>query len=132
MDTSIAATDYNVFQYMVSHGSSWISKESIMAYSKLLVSSYLTLQENVREVIKIEEKSPISNDDPPFSGATEDTKDVCTFDGEESIAYKSEICSKTRPMLHERLHKTEKSYKCKKCHQQFKMKKYLKQHQTIH
>ena len=78
MDTSIAGTDEDVYQYMVSHGSSWISEENIMTCRKLLVSSYLTSQENIREVIKIEVVSPISGDNPCFSGATEDTKDVHT------------------------------------------------------
>ena len=77
MDTSVGSTDHNVFQYMISHGSLWISEESIMTSNNiLLLSSYLTSQENVREVIKIEEMSPISGDNPCFSGATEDTKDV--------------------------------------------------------
>ena len=85
MDISIAGTDHDVFRYMVDHGNSWISEESIMASSNVLVSSYLVSQENIREVIKIEEMLPISGDGQCFSGATEDSKDVYTFYGEEYI-----------------------------------------------
>ena len=61
MDISIDGTDCNVFQYIVNHGNSWISEEIILTSSYLLVSSYLTSQENVREVIKIEDTG---NGDP--------------------------------------------------------------------
>ena len=137
MDTSIAGTDEDVYQYMVSHGISWISEESIMTCCKLLVSSYLTSQENIREVIKIEEVSPISDHDPCFSGATEDTKDVYTSFGEEYMTdepniYNTQFPSNTHPMLHEKLQKTEKPYKCDQCDKQFTTKTYLKQHQFIH
>ena len=74
MDISIAGNDHDLFQYMVNHGNSWIAEENIMASSNLLVSSYLTSQENIREVIKIEDMFPISGDDPSFSGAMEDAK----------------------------------------------------------
>ena len=110
----IAGTDYNVFQYMFNHENSWIPEESIMASSSLLLSAYLTSQENVVEVIKIEEMSPISSNDPCVSGATEDVKYVHTSCREGYIHCESEICStqfpsETHPMLLERLHKTEKA-----------------------
>ena len=63
MDISIAGTEHNVFQYILNHGNSWVSQESIMAYRKHLVSSYLVSQQNVREIIKIEEMDHISDDD---------------------------------------------------------------------
>ena len=53
-----------------------------MVSSNLLVSSYLISQEYGKEVIKIEEVSPISDDDPCFSGTTEDKKGVYTSCGE--------------------------------------------------
>ena len=93
MDISVAGTDYDVFQYLVSHGISWISEETIMASNNLLVSSYLTSQEYGREVIKIEEMSPIRDDDPCFSGSTGDTKDIHMSSREEYIPCESEIYS---------------------------------------
>ena len=138
MDISICGTtDDNVFQYMVSHGNSWILHESIIVSNNFQVTSYLASQENVREIIKIEEMLPTSDNDQSFYGDTEDSKDVYTSCGEDYITYESEICStqfpsKTHPMLHERLQKTEKPYKCDQCDKQFAMKAILKQHQVIH
>ena len=130
MDISTCSTDDDVFEYMVNHGNSWILHESIM------VSSYSSSQENIREIIKIEEMLPISDNDQSSIGNTEDSKDVYTLYGEECTTYVSEgstkFPSKTHPMLHEKLHKTEKQYECDKCGKQFTTKSYLKQHQFIH
>ena len=62
MDMFITGTENDVFQYMVNHGDSWISQESIMESNSILLSSYLLSQENVRELIKIEEMDSISDD----------------------------------------------------------------------
>ena len=52
-------TEHDVCRYMINHGNSWISQESMMTSNMFLVSTYLVSQENVREVIKIEEMDPI-------------------------------------------------------------------------
>ena len=119
MDTSKAG-DNNVCRFMVTHGNSWIEEENIMTSNNLLLSSYLTSQENIREVIKVEEMSPTTGDDSCFSGATEDTKDVYTSGGEEYSTYQSDIHnthfpSKTHSMVHERLQQTGKPYKRQQC-----------------
>ena len=51
MDTCITGADCNVFRYMINHRNSWISHESIMASSSVLV---------------IEEIDPIGGDDSNF------------------------------------------------------------------
>ena len=135
MDISIDGTVCDKFQYMINHSNSLVSQESIMASSSLLPSSYLTLQENVREIIKIEDMVPISSNDSHFlSNTTEDSKDVYPFDGGDYMSDEPEICStlfslKTHPILHQR---SEKPYQCDKCDKRFTMKRYLKQHQTTH
>ena len=80
---SIAGTDDDLFQYMLTRGNSWITQESIMTSDNFLLSSYLATQKHVREIIKIEEVVSMSNDDLYLSGAAEDVKDVYTFHGEE-------------------------------------------------
>ena len=130
----ITGTEHNIFLYMVSHRDSWISQESILESNSILLSSYLFSQENVRELIKIEEMDPTNGDGGCCSSdATEDSKDVYNFCGEEYLAHESEISSaqltsKTELMFHKRPHQTEKPYKCNKCDRQFTMKKYLRQH----
>ena len=133
---SITGTDHNVFQYMVNHGMSWISEESIMASSNHLESSYLVSYKNVREIIKIEEMFPITCDEQ-CSGTADDSNYDCNTYGREYRTYPAEICnmrfpSKTQTMLHEILDETEKPYKCNTCDEKFAMKRYLKEHQTLY
>ena len=87
----ITGTEHNVFQYMVNHGNSWISQESIMESNSFLLSSYLLSQENVRELIKIEEMDSISDDGGCRSIFTEDSKNVYNFCEEEYTSCESEI-----------------------------------------
>ena len=120
MDAFITSNGCDVFEYVINHGNSWISHESIMASNNNMVSSYLFSQENFREIIKIEEMDAISGADVQCSStATEDSKDVYTFNSEECMSYKSEICNKSIPsktlfIPHERPHQTEKPYQCDK------------------
>ena len=103
-----------------------------------MFSSYLLSQENDRELIKIEEMDPTSVDVGCCSSdSTEDSKDVYTFCREEYMGDESEISStqfpsETQLMFYERPHHTEKPCKCNNCDRQFTMKKYLRQHQTMH
>ena len=92
-------SDCEVFQYMIKHGNSWIL-ESEMEYSSLLVSSYLTSQENLREVIKIEDEEmvPISGYSHNLFGDNKDLKDVLAFVREECMACESEIRSTQFPL----------------------------------
>ena len=138
MDIRIAGTEHDVYQYMVNHGHSWISQESMMTSNRFLLSSYLVSQENVREVIKIEEMDPIDGDDGCCSsGPTEDLTNVYTFNRKEYMDYESKTCclqvpSNTHLWPHGRSHQTEKPYRCGKCDKCFTMKKYLNKHQVIH
>ena len=129
---SVTSTSHDVCQYMLHHGNSWLLQETIMTSSRQLVSSYLTSQENIREVIKIEESDLICSD-----GVTEDSKVVYTFHREEYMTYGSDMSniqfpSKPHPLLHERHPKTEEPCKCDKCGETFTMKRYRKEHQIIH
>ena len=130
MDKCMAGTDCNVFQYMVNHGNSWVSQESIMASNSLLLSSHLASQQTVREIIKIEieEMDPTSDDDDGhyFSASTEDSKDGHTFDEEEYMACKSEIYNTQIPTT------TLVENPCKRDKYDKSMKKYTKQHPTAH
>ena len=127
-------TEHKVFQYMVNHGDSWISGESILESNSTMLSSYLFSQENVREVIKIEEMDSTSGDGGCCSSSVaDDSKEIYNFYGKEYKARNSEISSTLCPSkTHERPHETEKPYKCDTCGQQFTLKIYLKQHQTVH
>ena len=139
MDMCITGVEHDVFQYMLNQGNSWISEESIMESNSILLSSYLLSQENVRELIKIEEMDPTNaHGGCCSSDATEDSKDVYNFCGEEYLAHESEISSvqfpsKTELMFYKRPHQSEKPYKCNKsCDSQFAIKKNLRQNQITH
>ena len=125
----ITGTEHNVFQYMITHGNSWISQESIMESNSFPLSSYLLSQENVRELIKIEEIDSTSGDSSCCSsGATEDSKDFYNFCGEGYMLCEPEISSaqfpsKTQLMFDKRPHQTEKPYKSDKSDGQFTKKK---------
>ena len=137
MDMCVTGTEYDVFQYKVNHRNSWISEDSIAELNSIPFSSYLLSQENVRELIKIEEMDPTSDDGGCCSsGANQDSKDVYTFCKEEYMGDESEISSTQFPseiqlMFYVIPHQTEKPCKCNKCESQFTMKKYSRQHQII-
>ena len=72
--------------YMLNHKNSWISQESITTSNSFLLSSYLLSQDNIRLLIKIEEVDLINGNISCCSnGATEDSKDVYNFYGEQYI-----------------------------------------------
>ena len=114
MDMHNAGTKHNIFQYLINHGNSWISQESIMASNNLLLTPYLLSQENIREVIKIEEMVSTSSDDGHCLGSnTLDSKDFYTFCRDEYKTYPSEVCSTQIPstthlMVHKHLHTTDR------------------------
>ena len=134
----ITGTEHKVFQYMVNHGNSWISQESIMESNSILLSSYMLSQENVRELIKIEEMDSISDGGGCCSSVVaEDLKHVYNLCEEEYMSCESEISNKhfppkTQLMAHTRLHQIEKSYTCDKFDGQFTTKTDIGQHQTMH
>ena len=76
---SIAGTDDDLFEYMITHGNSWIAEESMMASNSFLLSSYLVTQKNVQEIIKIEEVS-ISGEGLYMSGAAEEVVSMSNDD----------------------------------------------------
>ena len=55
MNISIYCYDPEVLEYMVSHGNTWLSHENLAASNPIILSSYLVMEGNVREVVKIEE-----------------------------------------------------------------------------
>ena len=144
MDICITGAEYNVFEYMVNHRNSWISEESIMESNSIpncpILSSYLSSQENIRELIKIEEIDidHISGDGGSCSSVvTEDSKDAYNLYREEYMAHKSEISSvqfpsKMQLMSYERTYQTDKPYKYDKYGKQFSKSSSSKKHKLTH
>ena len=131
MDISIAATDDDLFQYMITHGNSWISQDSVTASNSFLVSSYLASQKNILEIIKTEDVVYISNDGLYSSGAAEYIKGVYTSHGEEYQCRK-QFSQKKHLKEHQVIHTGEKAFKCDECGKQFSCRYGLRRHQIMH
>ena len=109
------------------------------ASNSLLLPSYL----NVREIIKIEEMNPISDDGRCLNDTTKDLKDVYSFcrvmDLGHEISFWWKLCTsctrirpKSHLMAHKNPHTTEMPYKCDECDKPFSQKANFRQRQVIH
>ena len=73
MNISICGNNPEEIEYMVGHGSTWLAQENLAVSNPILLSSYLALKENIREVVKIEE---ISSDEYDNGNSSVVTKDM--------------------------------------------------------
>ena len=79
MNTTIYEYDPGVFEFMVNHGNTWVSQENLMVSNPVELSSYLALEENVREVIKIEEIYADESDNDNSNVGTKDTTGILVW-----------------------------------------------------
>ena len=80
---------FESFEYMIGQSNAWVSQEDIAVSNPILLSSYLALEKNVREIVKIEEVYADESDNDNSYVDAKDTTGEFWFSVEE----KSYVCT---------------------------------------
>ena len=123
MNISTCGYDLEQLEYMVSHGTLWLSQENVIASNPILLSSYLASKENIREIIKIEEICDEESDNGNSSVATKDTTRDISISVEEKpyicATFSKQFCLESQLECYQGIHEEEETFKREVCSKQF-------------